>query len=171
MAQTQLITAQEFAQFRNISKKIDEDKINEAILQAQQTDLVNILGDFYFDVLRNANETSYGDLMNGSEFEYCNEDFEHAGIKALLADYVSARYVYKRNVNDTAFGMVGKNYQDGIPTERNTIKDLSKQDQIDAGAKFIYIEKYILSKPDLFSRYCKNKRNETSFNQIRYSRL
>lgn len=171
MAQTQIITAQEFATFRCISQKIDEEKIDEAILQAQQTDLLKILGDFYFDVLKNATEASYEDLMDGSEFVYCNEDFEHAGIKALLADYTSARYVYKRNQKDTPFGMVTKTYQDGTPVERNVIKDLSKQDQVDAGAKFMIIEKYIMSEPELFSRYCKNKKEGVSFNQIRFSKL
>lgn len=166
-----IITAVEFAEFRNISKKIDTDKIDEDIALAQQSDLVQILGDFYFDVLKNKDEVDYEDLMNGSEFTYCNEEFEHVGIKKLLADYTFARYVYSKNQVDTAFGMVTKVYKDGTPVDRNTMKDLSKQAQVDAGIKFKFIEKYILSEPELFSRYCKNKKRDTSFNSVRFSKL
>ena len=166
-----LITPAEFAEFRNISKRIDEDEINEAISLAQQSDLVNILGDFYFDVVKNKEEAAWSGLMNGSTFEYCNEEYEHAGIKRLLADYTHARYIYSKNVQDTAFGVVTKNYQDGVPVERNILRDLSKQDQIDAGIKFKFIEYYILSEPELFSRYCKNKNQGTAFNFQRLSKL
>lgn len=166
-----LITASEFATYRNISNKIDTGKIEEAIKQAQQTDLVEILGDFYFDVLKNKDESTYSDLLDGSTFTENGEEYEHAGIKRMLADYTYSRYIYNKPVNDSAFGVVMKDYQDGTPLDRNFIKDLSKQAQIDAGAKFRFIEKYILSKPDLFSRYCSNKTNGTSFNYQRFSKL
>ncbi len=166
-----IITATEFATFRNISQKVDTAKIDEAISLAQQSDLVDILGDFYFDVMKNKDEANYADLMNGSEFTYNDEKFEHAGIKKLLADYTHARYVYLKPINDTAFGFMVKETQDGSPVDRNTLKDLSKQDQVDAGIKFKFIEKYILSEPELFSRYCKNKPQGTSFNSIRLTKL
>ena len=167
----QLITATEFASYRNISKKLDTDKINEAILLAQQSDLLEILGDFYFDVLENSDSSEYSDLMDGTEFEYCDESFRHVGIKRLLADYAYSRFIYMINVNLSAFGAVTKNYQDGDPIERNQVKDLSKQAQVDAGIKFKYIEKYILSEPDLFTRYCSVDNPGTSFNSVRISKL
>ena len=49
-----LITPIEFSQLRDISKKIDTEKVNEAISLAQQSDLIDILGEFYFDVLKNS---------------------------------------------------------------------------------------------------------------------
>jgi hypothetical protein len=101
--------------------------------------------------------------MNGSTFTYCEETFKHAGIKALLADYSYSRFVYMANINATPFGLHSKETQDGTSTDRLTIKDLAKQAQVDAGFKFIYIEKYIMSDPELFSRYCKNKKTDTSF--------
>ena len=158
-----LITSTEFSEYRNISQKIDEDKIDAAISLAQQSDLIEILGDFYFDVVKNASESSYSDLMNGSTFEYNNEEFVHAGIKRMLGDYTYARFVYMININPTPFGFVTKLSNDSEPIDRNTIKDLSKQAQIDAGIKFKFIEKYILSEPDLFDRYCRNKNQGTSF--------
>lgn len=164
-----LITVEEFATFRDISKKRDESKISEAIGLAQQSDLLNILGDFYFDVLNNAEENSYILLMTGGVFEYCNEQYEHAGIKKMLADYTYARYMMIINVNHTPFGSVTKMMQDSEKVDRATLRDLSKQAQQDAGFKFKYIEKYILSEPTLFSRYCKNKDNDTSFQSFNSS--
>ena len=166
-----LITAIEFATFRNISQKLDTPKIEEAISLAQQSDLIEILGDFYFDVVKNAALPTYADLMDGATFTYNKEDFEHKGIKKLLGDYTYARYVYRKPINDTAFGMVRKSYNDSEPVERNTIKDIAKQAQVDAGIKFKFIEKYILSEPTLFERYCKSKKQGTSFFTQKFSKL
>lgn len=166
-----LITAIEFASFRNISAKLDTPKIEEAISLAQQSDLLEILGDFYFDVVKNATEASFKDLIDGSEFTYQGLTYEHAGIKRLLADFAFARYLYTVNVNLTPFGAVSKLSQDSEGIDRNTIKDLSKQAQIDAGVKFRFIEKYLLSKPEVFSRYCKNQKSGTSFSTQKISRL
>jgi len=166
-----LITALEFASFRNISAKLDTAKIEEAISLAQQSDLLKILGDFYFDVLKNATEESFKDLLDGSEFTVAGLDYKHAGIKRLLADFTFARYIQTINVNLTPFGAVSKLSQDSEGTDRNTIKDLSKQAQIDAGIKFEFIDKYIVSNPVAFARYCKNKKTGTSFSSLRISRL
>jgi hypothetical protein len=168
---TRIITVLEFASFRDIGKKHDEDKINENIDLAQESDLYDILGGFYFDVLKNKDELTYAELMDGSEFTYCDEDFIHRGIKALLSDYVYARHIYMINVNLTPFGAQKKFTNDSEGVERLTLKDLSKQAQIDASIKFRTIEKYILSKPELFSRYCKNKKANTGFNIQRFSKL
>jgi hypothetical protein len=166
-----LITNIEFADYRSVSKKINEGKTNEAISLAQSTDLNNILGDFYFDVYKNRNEESYADLMSGSQFTYQGEEFFHFGIKKLLADYAYARYVHEINSNLTPFGFQEKMTNDSKSVDRNTINDKSKQAQIDAGVKFRIIEKFIMSKPDLFSRFAKNKKSSTGFNGIRISKL
>ncbi len=160
---TILLTAEEFASFRNVSKKLDTEKIDEAIKQAQQSDLLDILGEFFFDVLKNKDEANYSDLMNGSEFEYNGESFEQSGIKALLADYAHARYLYLKPVNDTAFGLKFKETQDGTSVDRNYLRDMQKQDQVDAGIKFKFIELYLLANPSIFPRYyTRSERDEFS---------
>lgn len=166
-----IITSTEFATFRNISVKLDEGKIDEAIGLAQQSDLIEILGDFYFDVVKNQLEDDWLPLMNGSTFEYCEEEYVHAGIKRLLADYTYSRFVYMVNINATPFGFQKKFTNDSEGIDRNTIKDLAKQAQIDAGIKFKFIEYYIKSEPELFERYYKNKRQGTSFFTPKFSKL
>jgi len=168
-----IITAEEFASFRNISKKLDTDKINESISLAQQSDLLEVLGEFLFDVYKNKDEPEYDLLMNGGEFEYNGESYEHAGIKALLADYTHARYLYLKPVNDTAFGLKFKETQDGTSVDRNYLRDMQKQDQVDAGIKFKFINLYLCANPDLFPRYYtrseRDKYSKTSFSGNSFS--
>lgn len=166
-----LITAIEFAAFRDISKKINTEKVNESISLAQDSDLADILGDFFFDVLKNSAAPTYADLMDGSEFTYCDEVFIHKGIKALLADYAYSRHIYMINVNLTPFGAQSKFTDDSNGIDRATVRDISKQAQVDAGIKFQAIEKYILSEPILFKRYCGGKGGDKSFNSIKISKL
>jgi hypothetical protein len=166
-----LITPEEFGTYRKISVKRDDDKINESIGQAQQSDLISVLGDFYFDVLENSADPAWQNLMLGSSFTYEDEKFEHAGIKSLLADYTMSRHLMKVNKTFTPFGYQQKNSQDSEAVNYNAIKDDAKQAQIDGGFKFIYIEKYIMSEPELFSRYCKNKKTDTSFNSMKIYRI
>ena len=152
-----LITSAEFATFRNISQKIDVRKIDEAISLAQQSDLVDLLGDFYFDVLKNKDDDTYSVLMHGGDFTYEDDEYTHAGIKSILADFTYARYIYSINVNLTPFGAVKKEMNQSSNVERNTLKDLAKQSQIDGGNKFKFTRLYLLSNPTLFSRFAENK--------------
>jgi hypothetical protein len=156
----ELLTPLEFVTFRKISKKYDEEKVNESIELAEESDLFEALGDFYFDVLENKASTDqeWIDLFAGSTFEYCGEKFIHKGIKRLLADFTMSRYVYIINAQFTSFGCHTK-----PPVDRNTTRDLSKQAQLDAGNKLKTIKKYILSLPESFPRYCKGQRTNTGF--------
>ena len=166
-----IITAIEFSEYRNISQKIDTKKIDEAIDLAQQSDLLQILGDFYFDVVKNKAEASYSDLMDGSTFTYNDYEYVHAGIKKLLADYTMSRFASGGNINFTPFGLHKKLSNDSEPIDRNTVKDISRQAQVDAGVKFKFIEYYILSEPVLFERYCNGKGQGTKFSTQKFSKL
>lgn len=166
-----IITVEEFASFRDLPKKLDSSKIEESISLAQQSDLLNILGDFYFDLIANLENAEYIPLLDGGGFEYCNNHYSHAGIKKLLADYAYARFIYMINVNLTPFGVVTKMMHDSEKVDRNTIKDLSKQAQIDAGYKFKYIDYYLKSDTTLFSRYCDGKDSDTPFNSQKFDVL
>ncbi len=162
-----LITPAEFAEFRKISKKIDEDKVKENISLAQENDLQNALGDFYFDLVKNYESAEYADLMNGSEFEYCGDTFIHHGIKKYFADLVFARFITDVNTNLNPFGITKKVTRDGEHVDESVIRAKSKQAQQDAAIKFRIIEKYLKSKPDLFERFCRGENKSTNFNSLK----
>lgn len=153
-----IITPQEFASFRNVSKKLDEGKINECIELGQSIDLYDVLNDFYFDLFENLDSEDYQDLLSGSTFTINNQKYKHAGIKSLLADYAYSRYLYLINTNHTPFGYQQKYTDDSQPVDRNFIKDLVKQNQIDTSIKFKMIDKYLVTNKAKFPRY-KNHNN------------
>lgn len=157
-----LLTATEFSDLKNISKKIDVSRINEAIDLSQSIDLYDFLGDFLFDVVENRDEASYQDLLNGSSFTISGKTYTHAGIKSLLADLVYSRYLYTSNINDTPFGLVNKLSNDSTPIDRNLIRDLVKRVQMDASIKFSIIDKYINQNITSFDRYSTG--NNPNFN-------
>ncbi|WP_431137473.1 hypothetical protein [Psychroserpens mesophilus] len=163
---TSLLSVGEFSTFKNISKKNDKDKIEQCIKLAQSVDLVDVLGDFYFDLINNINTSSYSDLINGSSFTIDGDDYTQAGIKSYLADLTYARYLYEINTNQTPFGLQQKFTNDSQPVDRNFIRDLVKQSQQDASIKFNMIDKYLQENNTTFSRYCKgNNPNINTFGQ------
>jgi len=166
-----LLTINEFVQLRNISQKVDDKKLNEAIKQAQGSDLIAILGDFYFDVVANMEAPDWQPLLDGCSFAYCGKNYYQEGIRALLADYVYARFIAKLNVNLTPFGVTKKKSENSEPLTASEIRDISKQSQIDAGIKFEFIKLYLLSKPSLFSRYCENTTEQNGYSSIKISKL
>lgn len=157
-----ILTPEEFTNYRSISKKFDAKKIGECIEQAQNADLYDILGDFLFDVLSNKDTQSYQDLLSGSTFQIDGETYTHFGLKSLLADFTYARYMYVINSNHTPFGFQQKLTDDSNPVDRNMIKDIVKQTQIDAGIKFRIINKYLVENESTFTRYCTG--NDSSIN-------
>lgn len=166
-----LITHQEFAEYKDIGKKLDEKKINECIADAQSVDLYDLLADFIYDVVENREEPNYADLMNGSTYTVNGLKYSQIGLKSLLADLVYPRYMYKVNVNLTPFGAVSKFSDNSEPIDRNVLKDIAKQSQIDADIKFKSIKRYLQANKELFPRYqCGNNPNIHT-NSPRFSKL
>lgn len=153
-----LLSAGEFATYKSISKKIDKDKIEDSIKLAQSVDLIDVLGDFYFDLIENLSNEDYYNLINGSSFTCNGKTFKQEGIKSYLADLTYARFLYEINTNFTPFGLQQKFTQDSQPVDRNTVRDMVKQSQIDSSIKFKMIDKYLQSNKELFNRY-KNNNN------------
>ncbi|WP_067151048.1 DUF6712 family protein [Pseudotamlana agarivorans] len=164
-----IITANEFATYRDVGKKIDTDKINECIKLAQSVDLYDVLNDFYFDLIENLNNQDYQDLLSGSTFTCNGSNYYQEGIKSLLSDYTYSRYVYSVNTNLTPFGAVTKFSQDSTPVDRNLLKDISKQTVIDASIKFEMIDKYLKSKSSLFPRYSSGNNPNINTNSQRFT--
>ncbi|MBP0904849.1 hypothetical protein ACFSKN_04720 [Mariniflexile gromovii] len=148
-----IITAQEFATYRDVGKKLDTNKIDECIKQAQTIDLYDVLNDFYFDLIENIDNEEYADLLSGSTFTVKGQSYIQAGLNSLLADYTYNRYMYSVNTNLTPFGAVTKLSNDSQPIDRNLLKDISKQTQIDASIKFQMIDKYLKNNSSRFPRY------------------
>lgn len=165
-----LITADEFFEMRDISNKRDGKKIEEYILLSEMGDFRKLLGKFYFVLKSKASEPEYSDLIDGSSFELDGVQYFHLGLKKVLADFVYSRYVLNRNVQDTPFGIVSKQTNNGNTTDRNTLRDLSRQAQIDAEDKFELVKMYMEGNKDVvdgfdvfFDNGCDNGNGGDSF--------
>ena len=167
----ELITVKEFTEFKNVGRKIDEPKIRECIELAQSVDMFDNLDEFYFDVLENKTSAAYRDLMVGSSFTVNGERFRHEGLKSLIADYTYARYLYIINANLTPFGATTKLTQDSKPLDRNILRDMVKQSQVDASVKFRMIDKYLRENEGTFPRYCKKNNSFINTYSQKFSTL
>jgi hypothetical protein len=149
-----IITATEIKNFKDIGNKIDENKINPIIEQAQLTELKDVLGsEFYFDVLNNLTNPEYADLLSGSSFTYNEITYNQDGLKALVADYFMAKYVIQINTNITPFGATVKQTTDGIPTDRNSLKDISTMQMQLAGSRWEQIKMYLDNNTTKFPKW------------------
>ena len=152
-----IITANEAKTLKDLGNKIDEQKVNSIIEQAQITELKDVLGSkFYFDVISNINNSAYQDLLSGSTFSYDGVSYYQDGIKALLADYFYAKFVLVINTNITPFGATVKHSPDSEPADRNSLKDISTQQMQLAGARWEIIRMYLDANRTTFPKWRDN---------------
>jgi hypothetical protein len=152
-----IVTANEIKNYKDIGNKIDENKINPIIDQAQLTEVKDMLGsDFYFDVLNNLNAPEYQDLLSGSTFIFNGITYYQDGLKALTADYFMSKYVMQINTNITPFGATTKQNNDSVPTERNSLKDLSTMHLQMAGSRWESIKLYLDENRTIFTKWKSN---------------
>lgn len=169
-----LITAAEFAAIRtdlSLAWSKETAKINRCIYEAEEVDLYDVLGSFYFDVVANAGDASYEDLMSGSTFEFEGEPVKHIGIKAYVAALAYARYLTLSNATHTAHGYVNKLSQDSEPVNYAAIRDNRKDVEATAEIQFVRIDKYIRSLPEIFPNYRKGNNAGINTNSVKTSTL
>lgn len=162
-----ILLVSEISNYKDIGKKIDEDKLTPIITQAQIIDLKNILGDrFYFDVINNKDNKTYQPLLEGCAFTYNTIEYFQDGLKSILADYFQSKYVLQINVNFTPFGVTSKSTQDSEPVDRNTLKDIATQQIQLAAAKWEITQLYLNSNPTLFTQWKNNIYNSDTNTQV-----
>ena len=118
-----LITRDEIAKFRQLSKTPNNDKLNEIIRDAQLLDLQPLLGERLYNKLT-ASPAEHEELMTGSIYEYDGISYTNYGLKMVLAYFTYARYIMFSSVTDTPFSVVEKLNSDSRPIEASTKKTI-----------------------------------------------
>ena len=137
-----LITKTDIRLYRQISKSVDDVKINPFIDDAQLLDLLPLIGEkFYFDII--ANPANYTDLMEQKTYTYDGTQIQSPGLKRVLIDFTFARYVMHGTPTDTPFGMIEKQFQDGHQIPRTDKKEIYKQSQQIAMQYWGQVESYL----------------------------
>jgi hypothetical protein len=107
MLEKVLINRAGIAKYKQISKTVHDDKLNDVIRQVQIDELRPLLGERLFNDLMQ-NTENYNDLMEGGTYEYRGITYTNYGLEAVLAYYVYAYYTMFGSVTDTPFSMVNK---------------------------------------------------------------
>ncbi|WP_454945876.1 DUF6712 family protein [Capnocytophaga granulosa] len=80
--------------------------------------------DFYQDLVSETPQRDYALLLDGGSYTYEGRKYEFAGLKAVLAYFAYARYIFTGHQIDTPYGVRGKVYQDGEGVSQSERRDL-----------------------------------------------
>jgi hypothetical protein len=118
-----LITRDDIAHYKQISKTIYNDKLNEQILDAQLLDLQPLIGESLFNKIIAAPQ-NYDDLLKGGVYEHDGISYTNYGLSMVLTYFAYARYMMFSSVTDTPFSVVEKLNENSRPVEASAKKTL-----------------------------------------------
>lgn len=124
-----LITRNEIAKYRQISKSPNDAKLNEMILDAQMLDLQPLIGESLYNKILSSPE-DYNDLLEGGSYEADGIDYTNYGLKMVLAYFAYARHIMFSSVTDTAYSVVEKLNDNSRPADvssKKTIYSLNRE--------------------------------------------
>lgn len=105
MAERKLITKDDIDEFFKLGKNLDLEKLNIAIITAQQNDLEPVIGSaLYLFVNENPDDAKVIDLLQGKSYTYQSETIYFRGMRAQISAYAFARFVRDNEVNHTRAG-------------------------------------------------------------------
>ena len=135
----QLIFLDDIISIKSLSINTNVEKdLNPFILEAQDFDLRQFLGDPFYLALQNDFDentktfTDFDELWNGSEYQVSGMTIKHDGLKMILIYQAYARYILNSGSTATPSGFMKKTNQ---YSEAIDVKELSiKSNQAKAGA-------------------------------------
>lgn len=87
--------------------------------------------------------SSYTDLLNGSEFAYCDYTLKHKGLKYCLAYFTYAEYVTQSMFEDTFTGFQHQNRAETTRATGGELKQIAQLSINAAETAFELVKKYI----------------------------
>ena len=124
-----LITRSDIARYKQISKTLHDDKLNEQILDAQLLDIAPLIGESLFNKIVSSPQ-DHIDLLDGGIYEHDGISYTNYGLKMVLAYFAYARYIMFSSAIDTPFSVVEKLSDNSRPVEasaKKTIYTLNRQ--------------------------------------------
>ncbi|MFL9845453.1 DUF6712 family protein [Flavobacterium rhizosphaerae] len=118
-----LITRNDIAAYRQMSKTGNDDKLNEIILDAQLLDLQPLIGEGLYNKLLESLQ-DLEDLWNGGMYEFNGISYSNYGLKMVLVYFAYARYMMFSSITDTPFSIVEKLNPESRPAETTTKKTI-----------------------------------------------
>ena len=124
-----LITRNDIAKYRQITKSPNDAKLNEMILDAQILDLQPLIGETLYNKLQ-ASPENYQDLLDGNIYEADGISYTNHGLKMVIVYFAYARHIMFSSVTDTAYSVVEKLNDNSRPVDlssKKTIYSLNRE--------------------------------------------
>mgnify|MGYP000010403074 CR=1 FL=1 len=152
-----LINKNDFKEFKQLSKGVDIERIEQYITEAQDIDIRKLIcDDFYFDIIKNWQEPAYKKLLHGETYTDADDiEREYKGLKTVIVYFAYSRYCMRGGVVDTGFGMVQKvneNSQAISGTEKRDMRDSSIQTAL---TYWVDVKTYLEEKKSTFPKWQK----------------
>ena len=146
--------------YKPLTQNVPDAEIFRYMEESELMDIRPLLGEeFFADVVANLDEPSYSELLNETEYEYDGKTYRHSGLKRVVVEYAWGRYVFFGNEVSTGWGMVQKQFQDGIHADRNRLKERYKESQKIAAAIWNDVRLY-LDRVGTFEKWNKSDGND-----------
>lgn len=161
-----LITRNDIAKYRQVSKTPNDDKLNEMILDAQILDLQPLLGENLYNQIL-ANPADHEELLAGGVYEVDGIGYTNYGLKMVLAYFAYARHIMFSSVTDTPFSVVEKLADNSRPVETSSRKTIYGLNRDAAFQIWKNVKKYLIrtKHPD-FTHCKKNTSRGLKFKKI-----
>ncbi len=159
-----LINKNIVAKYLNVAIGCNDNDFNAYIEEAQEFDLLPLLGEeLYNALLSNVNTPSWDILINGGVYSFEKKEYRHSGIKKVLSYFTYARYILKSNIQDSSFGFVQKKTPHSEPLSLEERRNFYYKYREDANTLMDRVKSYI-NRTELFKDFCNISRKTQSKN-------
>ena len=146
-----LISQQIIQQYKQVSKSVDRELINQSIKDAELLDLKPLLGELlYVDLVANITAPKYMELMTGKAYIFNGQSYIFEGLNPVLANFAYARYIVFSSYVDTPFGLVSKVSQDSQPVSEANKRAMSKSAEQTAYSYFQGVRDFLNRYPIVY---------------------
>lgn len=129
---TLLVTQKDFDGVVQVRRHCSFDVLRNYILEAQENDLVRVLGNaFTLEMMSSIDSEDselvalYAPILDGGTYLNCDdESLKHRGVKRALIHFAYAAYVMESSYVDSTHGLVQKINQDSLPVPLGELKNL-----------------------------------------------
>lgn len=167
MITQKLVNRATIAKYKQISKTVFDDKLDELIIEAQIQDVMPLIGERLFNAIMEA-PASYSDLLEGGSYEYNGITYQNYGLEAVISYYVYARYALFGSVTDTPFSIVEKMAGQGEskPVEYPFKKAMYQLNRNNAFQIWRNVENYLLRTNEPLFQGCRVVKNNFKIRKI-----
>jgi hypothetical protein len=161
-----LITRNDIAKYRQISKTSKDDKLNEMILDAQLLDIQPLLGENLFNSILTSPE-DFTELLDGGIYENDGISYTNYGLKMVICYFAYARYMLFSSAIDTPFSVVQKiSSNDSKPAENSVKKTIYSLNREAAFQIWSNVKNYLKRTKNPEFVHC-----NTSMGNLRFTKL